>query len=183
MGIIDIIIAVLAAISLFSGIRKGLFRQLGGLAGLFLGVWAASKFSSVVSEWFIKQGWTSNEGATRAISFIIVILLAIVVMRLLGSILERIFSSISLGWVNRLLGAVFGLVCCTLLIGVLLDLIGYINGNWFTIVPKDLLDDSKICPYITQVTNTVMPFLKGMLEQGSGILKDGLQDAKEIIGI
>ena len=51
MTVIDIIILVLLALAVFKGIKDGLVRQVGGIAGLILGNFLAGRFSAIMAGW------------------------------------------------------------------------------------------------------------------------------------
>ena len=50
MSFLDIVLGVLLALSIFQGIRNGLFVELASLISLILGIYIAIKFSSFAKE-------------------------------------------------------------------------------------------------------------------------------------
>lgn len=159
MNIIDIVILIIALIALFKGIRDGLIKQAGGIAGLFLGIYLASKFSSLITEW-LHQWINASESIVKAISFALIIIAVCFCMYLIGRLLEKVVQITTLGWVNRLLGALLSLLTITLFMGVLLSLIEYVNSNWFTLIPKEKLAEAKSVEIIRSLSDTLFPYLE-----------------------
>ncbi len=159
MQIIDIVILVLIALAVVKGLIDGLIRQVGGIAGLFAGIILAGRFSALLASW-LNQWVNASENIVKTLSFILIIIATCLVMHLIGKLLEKIVTITTLGWLNRLLGAVLSVFGAVLLIGVLLSLIEYVNTSWFVIVPQDVIAQSKGVQIITDVTDVVFPYIK-----------------------
>ena len=141
MAVIDIIILVLLLLAVIKGLKDGLIRQAGGIAGLFIGI-----------------------NIVKIIAFVLIIIATCLCMHLLGKLLEKIIQLATLGWVNRILGMVLSIATTVLLIGVLLSLIEYVNDTWFTLVPKEALEGSKGVQIITSITDSVFPYIKELFK-------------------
>lgn len=159
MNIIDIIICAIAAVALFKGFRDGLVRQVGGIAGLLLGIFLASKFSSLLST-YLHQWINASEQVVKSISFVVIIIAVVVLMNLLGILLEKILKVATLGWLNRLLGMVLSVAAAALVLGVLFNLVDFINESWFKLIPEETLKESAIVPVIRNISDVVFPYLK-----------------------
>lgn len=159
MTVIDIIIIVLLALAVFKGIKDGLVRQVGGIAGLILGIFLAGRFSAFLAGW-MHQWIDASESAVKAVSFAVIIIVVCLCMYLLGRLLEKIIKITTLGWINRLLGVVLSVCTVVLLIGAVISLIEYINSTWFVLVPQEQLAKSKSIQIISSVTDAVFPYLK-----------------------
>lgn len=117
MSWLDIILIVAIVLSVFSGLKNGIIKAVLTLAGLIIGVVLAGRyylaFSGLLS--FIPQ-----ENAARIAAFAIIVILVMIAAALLANLLKSIVHAILLGWVDRLLGAVFGLLLGGILWGALL---------------------------------------------------------------
>ena len=74
----------------------------------------------------------------------------------------EMFKVASLGWVDRLLGGIFGLCISILLIGLLISVFEAINVH-FTLVPQETLDQSKLYGPMRDFTYTIFPYLKALI--------------------
>ena len=117
MSWLDILIVVIFAIAVFWGLKTGIIKAVLSLAGVIIGIILAGQFyvplSGLLS--FIPQ-----ENIAEIVAFALIFIVVMIVAAILAKILSGIVSAMMLGWVNRLGGAVFGLVVGGLLCGALL---------------------------------------------------------------
>jgi membrane protein required for colicin V production len=118
MSWLDIVIIVVIGISVFNGLRTGLIKMLFTVAGIFLGIFLAGRFSDDFAGvlTFIPDDWS------KIAAFAIILVAVMVVAWILGTILSKLISLVLLGWVNRLAGAVLGLFVGALLCGAVLSI-------------------------------------------------------------
>ena len=114
---LDWVLVLWLVASAIYGLVKGLFPLAFGLAGLVIGIVLARRLYSPVSTWF---GFISNETAARVVAFVIIVAVVLVVAALLGRLAQRALASLSLGWVDRLGGAILGLAVGAVSAGALL---------------------------------------------------------------
>ncbi len=119
MQTIDIIISVLLAIGLVSGLRDGLVKQVASLAGLIGGLLLGRAFYLPLGAWMSAFFSISAEAAHIA-AFILILVVVPLLFNLVGWLVSKFLSAISLGWVNRLLGGLVGVLKFALLAGVLI---------------------------------------------------------------
>ena len=117
MNWLDIIILILLLASIFGGLISGLIRSVFSLAGLIVGIVLAGRYYETLAEYMT---FISNETASRVLAFIIIFFIVAVIAFLLGALLTKVASAITLGWVNRLGGAVLGLFLGALFVGAIL---------------------------------------------------------------
>ncbi len=117
MSWLDIVIIVALAITTFFGLRTGIIKAALSLAGLILGVLLAGRYYVPLSEQlpFISQG-----GVAKIIAFAIILVGLVVIAGVLARLLKWTASVLMLGWVNRIGGAIFGLVLGAIFCGALL---------------------------------------------------------------
>jgi len=121
MNIVDIVLLVVLASFILSGFWFGIIHMVGSLVGVLVGAWAAGHYYETLTPWI--SPWVGgNLNLARIIGFFI---LFVIVNRLFGVIVfiaEKIFKVIAvipfLKTFNRLLGAAFGLIEGTLVLGL-----------------------------------------------------------------
>ena len=120
---LDIVIIVAIAIAILIGLRIGIIKAVLSLAGLIVGVILAGRYYVPFSEWlsFIPQA-----SVAKIVAFAIILIGVMVIAGVLASLLKWAASVVMLGWVNRLGGAVFGLVRGAIFCGALL-------ATWLTL--------------------------------------------------
>lgn len=108
MTIVDWIIVVVVAGAVLAGIARGFFRSAFSLAGLVVGVALASwnywRFGGLIKP-IVHSAEVAN-----AIAFLIIALLVMAVAAIVGSLLAKLFEKVGLGCLDRMAGAIFGLV-------------------------------------------------------------------------
>jgi membrane protein required for colicin V production len=102
----------------------------------------------------------ASENVVKAISFALIIIAVCLCVTLIGKIIEKIFTLATLGWVNRLLGAILSVGGTVLLLGAILSMIEYVNQTWFTLIPEQTMNESQIIGIIKDISETVFPYLK-----------------------
>jgi membrane protein required for colicin V production len=113
MSWLDIIILIVLAISAFSGLRVGLIKVLFAVVGIIVGVVLAGQFADDFAGvlTFIPDAWA------KIAAFAIILVVVMIIAGVLAAVLSKLISLVLLGWVNRLAGAVLGLLVGALICG------------------------------------------------------------------
>jgi membrane protein required for colicin V production len=114
---LDIVLLVLLAIAAFLGLRIGLIKAALSLAGLIVGVILAGSYYGSLAQ---HLGFIPGDGVAEVVAFIIILLVVLMIALALALLLKWATSAIMLGWVDRLGGAIFGLLWGAILYGALL---------------------------------------------------------------
>ena len=135
MNWLDIVIIVGIAITTFVGLKIGLIKAVLSLVGLIVGVVLARIFYIPLSEQltFIPQA-----ALAKVAAFALIMLGVMIIAGVLAMVLKWITSVMMLGWVNRIGGAVFGLMLGLILCGALLALWVQFFGAGETITNSSL---------------------------------------------
>ena len=116
MNWLDIVIIIVIAIPTILGIKIGIIKASFSLAGLILGVILAGHYYIPLSS----QLSALSPGIAKIVAFAIILVGVWVIAILLSGLVERAVSMMLLGWINRLVGAVFGFVVGAILCSALL---------------------------------------------------------------
>ena len=113
----DIILGIPLLYAAYRGFREGIIVQLGGIAGLFIGVYFAFRHSSAVGQWL-----HTDPPIAAAVGFVVILLAVLLVMALLGHLIKGIFKLAGLGPIDAIGGILLGYIWQILLNGVLANL-------------------------------------------------------------
>lgn len=161
METLDIILLVCFVPALVTGIRKGIVEQIVSLVSIFVGVWAAFKFSGPLSAWM--SGFLALEPKiTGIIAFALMVVIAIVLLSLLGKLITGLLKMASLSWLNRLAGLVFALLKAAIIIGLIIFIFEPINAKYMIIKPE-VLESSVIYQSLSELSLKVFPYLKSLI--------------------
>jgi membrane protein required for colicin V production len=155
MNWIDLVIVVILILSMVSGFINGLIKEAASLAALILGIWGAIKFSSFTAaklyDYFDMTGHYVG-----IIAFLITFGLIIVAVHFVGIIADKIVDAANLGFVNRLLGIVFGLFKTVLILSVIFVVLGAIDARR-PFLPKETIEKSMLFNPISDIAPVIFP--------------------------
>ena len=117
--LLDLIFAVLIVFAVLRGYQRGLIVGLFSLVAVIIGLAAAMKLSAVVAGYIGKAVKVSDEWLP-IISFAVVFLIVILLIRLGANAIERTIEVAMLGWVNKIGGIIFFAAIYTVVFSVLL---------------------------------------------------------------
>ncbi len=150
--------------ALVTGIRKGLVEQLVSLVSIFVGVWAAFKFSVVIGEWL--NGFIhADQKIVNIAAFAITVIITIFLLAAVGKIITKTLSLASLGWLNRLLGFVFALLKAAIVIGLLIFILDPVITK-YGIIKAEVLNSSVVYTSLHDLSLKVFPYLKELIVNG-----------------
>ena len=164
MNTLDLILIIILALAFINGLKKGLVSQITGLISLLLGIWISSKFMIPVSDW-LSQYIETTKNIINIISFLIIFIVVILGMNFIAKIVEKCLNIIMLGWLNKLLGGVLGLLTGIIIIGVIITII----DPWLY-TPTD--NSSVIYDFIKDTSKNIFPQLSNYFN----IAKDSLRN-------
>jgi membrane protein required for colicin V production len=161
--IIDVIFAVLMVLALIQGFRRGLIVAVFSFIAIIVGLAAALKLSSVVAK-HIGPTVKISEKWLPIISFIIVFIVVLLLIRLGAKAIQRITEAVMLGWVNRLGGIILYAAIYITVFSILLFYAGQIK-----IIKPETIQASVTYPFIQpwgpkaiDSLGAVIPFFKDM---------------------
>lgn len=161
MNLLDIIILICFIPALIQGIRKGFIAQAISIISLIMGIWLSCRFAKIASEWLAQYIEASSQ-ILNAVSFALIFFLVILGLTAIGKLLEATVKIIMLGWLNRLLGAVFALLKCVLIVGICIMAFSSLNAA-FEFVSEESLAESVLYMPLRDTAYNVFPYLKEML--------------------
>ena len=162
MNILDIIILICFIPAIINGLRKGLIAQVVSVIALVLGVWLSFKFASVVSGWMGQWFDGASPAILDIVSFTVILIVVIFALFALGKLIEASVKIVMLGWLNKLLGLVFALLKCALILGLVIIMFNSVNSN-FHIVKESTLSGSVLYPPLKDAAYSVFPYLNELL--------------------
>ena len=161
MGILDIVLLLCFVPAIVKGFTKGFVIQIVNLAAILLGAFSALRFSNVLTTWL--SGYvTWDKSIVYVVSFFLIVLIVIFLINLLGRLVTAAMGAISIGWLNRLLGVLFGIIKTVVLLAIPVMIFQNLNAQ-FNIVDPAKLDGSPVYNFIVEVANTVFPYFKSIL--------------------
>jgi len=135
--IIDIIILLCLGWGAFKGFRKGFIIQCFVMLALVFAIWGGFAFTGKL-EPFMQKHFQISDAVCYIVSFIIVFLLILILAYTSGYLVTKVIDAMTLGMVNRLAGAAFGMLANALILSVLIMLFDRMNEKKHFIEPETL---------------------------------------------
>ncbi|GAB1404435.1 Colicin V production protein [anaerobic digester metagenome] len=158
MNNFDVFILIALLIAAVFGYIKGFVLSMASLAGWLLGLYLSFKFATVVQAWLeVKIGYAS--GLMYLLAFSLCFVAAVVFMHLLGKSIEKVIKMAALGFINRLAGALLGILKISLFLSALFYLIAIVDRGERLISPKEK-DRSVFYRPLSQLLPDIIPLLQ-----------------------
>jgi membrane protein required for colicin V production len=117
MSWLDIAIIVIIGIAAFAGLKIGIIKAVLTLAGVVIGVILAGRFYAALAG---QLTFIPQETLARVVAFAIILVGVILVAGIIAGVLKWLASIVLLGWVNRIGGALLGVIMGGIFCGALL---------------------------------------------------------------
>ncbi|MCQ2111465.1 MAG: CvpA family protein [Bacteroidaceae bacterium] len=121
---VDMLIVAVLAAGFIAGMVKGVIKQAFSLGGLAAGLVVGMLLYEPAAD-LLLQKIRMSETAASITAFIIILLMVPLVFTFVGEMLSRLIRAIQLGFADRLLGGLFGMVKYLLVMGLVLQLLDY----------------------------------------------------------
>jgi len=157
MNWIDATIVIILILSMVMGFINGFVKEVASLAALILGIWGAIKFSGFTAAKLYDYFDMSGQ-YVGLIAFIITFGIIVVVIHFIGIVADKIVTAVSLGFINRLLGIVFGLLKSVLIMSVFFVVLNVINDKR-PFLPKDKIEGSVFFNPISDIAPALFPII------------------------
>ena len=156
MNTIDIIIFIPLIWAAYSGFKKGFIIEVATLIALAVGIYAGVHFSNYAAEYLgnhieSKLLPLASFGAT----FIVVVILIFSA----GKLLEKVVNMVALKLVNKVLGAIFGMLKAFVIMSVLLLIFESLNQQ-FHLVSEKTTQDSMLYDQTVSLIQKILPSMK-----------------------
>jgi membrane protein required for colicin V production len=131
---------------------NGLIGEISGIIGVFAGFYGAYTYYPLMAVY--AEGFIETPGIRNLMVFFFLFCAILIIVSLIALLIRKILRLVFLGWVDRILGLVFGAAKGLLIVSVFFIMIT-------TFLPKSssLLTDSKFSPYLAKVSKAMTVFV------------------------
>ena len=154
MTLFDIILAIPLGLFIWKGFRKGAIFEIAALVGMAGGIFAAFHFCRKVMVWLGLTGDTAI-----LIAFFVTFIGVVALAFLLGKFIERLIKLVKVGFLNNLLGALFGMLQCVCILSVLLYYITLLDRRE-VVLTRETKQESVLYKPITSTGDRLIGGLK-----------------------
>lgn len=174
MSVLDIVLLALLILGFVRGFIKGLFVEIASLLALLLGIYGSIHFSYFVTN-FLEPRVDWNENTINVVAFGVTFLIIILAIIFAGKALTKLADFVMLGFLNKLLGGLFGLIKFGFILSVLLVIFSKLNPT-FKFVDEKHIDESVLYAPIKATVPLVFPNLFKIEELNAEELIDSITE-------
>jgi len=135
INLLDIIFLIPLLWFGYNGYKKGLIIEVASLAAFVLGLYFAFYFSDFTAG-YLKQFFNMEPKYMAAVSFIATFVGVVIIVLALAKLLEKFINILMLGFLNKLGGALFGMLKGALFLSVVILIINYFDTGRSIIKPR-----------------------------------------------
>ncbi|UCF78531.1 MAG: CvpA family protein, partial [Candidatus Eiseniibacteriota bacterium] len=158
MNWLDVTILVILVVGIIQGLVKGFVRQAFSLLGLIFAIIIAFRYHDILARYLGR--WIDHPVALVILSFVLVLVVVVLLFKLIGLAARAAISAVSIGWLDRLAGGVFGLLKAVVIVAVLFGLFVLCSDT-----PTKPVAESTLTPAILEVSYVIARFLPSELRE------------------
>lgn len=163
MSWLDIIILLPLLIGLVRGLMRGLISEMTSIVAIVLGFLGAKLWSAIVAAWLLQQfAWP--ETVCIVVAYAVLFLGIALILNIFARLLSKLFQKIQLGWLNRLLGGVFGTAKWGIVI-IAIVLCLHTLDKQFQFISSELKQKSVVYSSITPYAEQAWEKIKTQVEE------------------
>jgi membrane protein required for colicin V production len=148
----DIFVIIAMAFFFIKGAYNGFFQEISGIIAIVLSIFLLRMYGSGVADFI---GRYSSSSLNYPFAIAIIVVGSFILVSLVTGILNKIMQITFTGWINRILGAIFGLIKGLLLTGIVAVILSWFLKN------DPLITSSETIPYLLDVMKQVVDFVLG----------------------
>ena len=137
---------------------SGFIRSLSVFIGLILGITLAQAYASDLSP-AIQEWFTLSAKQCLSLAYVIIFIAVMILVAIIARLLDKFLHLILLGWLNKLLGAIFGFFKWAIILSFFIMVIEYANSK-FEFLSPEKKSESLLYEPIKNVVPTIMPYVK-----------------------
>lgn len=170
LTIFDLILILILFLFIAFGFALGLIETIGALVGVVLGAWVAGQYYEPFGGW-LESILLGHGNTSRVIAFIVIFVLVNRLTGLVFHLVSKLFHLLSFipftKTINRLLGALLGLLEGTLVLGLsLYFIVRFPFSDWFS----GVITGSKVAVWLMEMGNFLAPLLPEIIRQAKSLI-------------
>lgn len=134
MNVLDILIILPVGYGLVRGLMRGFVQELTGLVSLIAAVFCTKLWAPDFALW-LSNNLSVSFSVCQLIAWFVLFVGVALSLHLVGKLISRLLSAISLGWLNRLIGAAFGAAKWALIISIILNGVSLLDNQFHFLKP------------------------------------------------
>lgn len=140
MNTLDFIILIPVAAGFITGLFRGLIKEVISIAVIIFGIYLAKLLAPIATSLIIEWFEISPRGG-QALGFVAVFSIIAILLTLLGRMLQGVIQLLSLGFLNSIVGGIFGGLKIALIFSIIFNILQGIDHK-LSIIDAELREES-----------------------------------------
>ena len=158
MNWIDFIVGGIILFGIIRGLMKGLVLEVASLVGVIIGIFIAKMF--YVDLAFRLETWLDiSLHYAKPLAFVVIFLTMVILAHFVAILISKLVKAIALGWLNKLLGGVFGGFKFIIILSIIITAVEIVNQK-AQLISSETIEKSILYKPLEGVLSFVMPYLK-----------------------
>ena len=151
----DILIYIVLIVGAIIGFKQGAFKQVAHFLGVAAGLLIAATLYHQFGD-FLADKTGASIGFGRLIAFVLIVIVVPIALGWIAAFLTEFLKKLKLNFLNRLIGAVVGVICYAVVLSFALNLFDFVasNAGW---KPEKLGERSNLYYGMKHATQVVIP--------------------------
>ena len=162
MSWLDIIILLPLLIGLVRGLMKGLVIEIASIVAIVLGYIGSRLWGAMFAAWLIKQ-FSWPETVCMVVAYALLFIGISLLLHVLARAISKLFQKVSLGWLNRLFGGIFGTLKWAIIVLTLVLCVHRLDEQ-FQFIQPDLKEQSIIYMQAAPLSEKMWAEIKKQVE-------------------
>ncbi len=171
---LDILIITVILFFCLVGISRGLISQIFSFAAIIGGFIAGVILYDLAGNLLIQYNLIESKSTSLLVGFMLVVIAVFVIIQILGWFTARVIGKLKLGWLNRLVGGVVGI-----LIGIIITFFLLSWLNLYVIKDASAKKDSVMAPIVEEGYGIIITYIPGDLGKGYEATKKKIREEGE----
>ena len=156
MNFLDQVIILFIIVGAVIGLFRGFFKEIVGTIGLL----AAAIVANLVSPYTIPYigGWIDNETFAAILVWVIVFIATMFIMSQIAVLLSKVMKAASIGWVNKIAGALFAAIKFCLIAALIISVIEIVCSKVDGLPIAEYIEGSQMVPQLHDLVDIIMPW-------------------------
>ena len=151
----DILIYIVLIVGAVIGFKQGAFKQVAHFLGVAVGLLIAATLYHQFGD-FLADKTGASIGFGRLIAFVLIVIIVPLALGWIAAFLTEFLKKLKLNFLNRIIGALVGVVCYAVILSVALNLFDFIASN-AGFKPQKLGERTDLYYQMKHATQVVIP--------------------------
>lgn len=140
--------------------------SLGSIIGLIAGIYVANAYATPASV-YLHEWFTLSTSTCYALSFFLIFVCVTLLAFFIARLIDRFLSIITLSWLNKLTGAVFGVLKYALILSVILNLADTLDKH-LKVLPQQTKESSILYRPLLKLVPGALPYINFYIDGNNG---------------